>query len=58
MLELIRSKIELINDIDKLELSCLKKSLLIEALARELSVLPLAGIGRNSLPETDLSEDE
>jgi hypothetical protein len=38
----------------------MKKSpeVLIEALARELSVLPLAGIGRDSLPEPKMSEDE
>jgi hypothetical protein len=56
--ELIKSKIGLINDIQKLKLSDEKKVVLIEALARELSVLPLAGIGRDSLPEPKMSEDE
>jgi hypothetical protein len=56
--ELIRSKIGLMNDIQRLKLPDEKKEALIEALARELSVLPLAGIGRNSLPEPDMSGDE
>jgi hypothetical protein len=56
--ELIKSKIRLINDIQKLKLPDEKKEVLIEALARELSVLPLAGIGRDSLPEPKMSEDE
>jgi hypothetical protein len=58
MVELIKSKIGLINDIQKLTVSDEQKEALIETLARELSVLSLAGIGRNSLPEPDMSGDE